>query len=371
MLEEAAEVDEREDAELGEARGDELPAELGDRRSRRERLRRCKEELEAQHAAELHAHEDNLAWRERWEAEHGRKLAGRKPTPPAPDALEKAKINTTDLDSRSMRRAGANALQGYNAQVLVSPEQVILAADLTQSAADAPELAPMVAQGHRGAGGSRGRRADRHRLGRRRLLELTADLRDPRQGNRGSHTHPQPAAHRAPQGPSALPAKTAARRAGLCQHQVHPQSRSLPTAGVSGLQGRVRLIAATHNLLKLWRAGFAGSGPRLAGSMPARGLSVAGSSFEPDPTDPDPLDPGELPRGERDSLNSGGCATAASPGKSAVPAASIAASVAAIPQSGPSLLASPSSSPHPLAAETYPRPPGRGLTLDSVAADLG
>lgn len=45
MLEEAAEADEREDAELGEARGDELPAELSDRRSRRERLRRCKENL--------------------------------------------------------------------------------------------------------------------------------------------------------------------------------------------------------------------------------------------------------------------------------------------------------------------------------------
>jgi hypothetical protein len=67
MLEEAAEVDEREDAELDEARGDELPAELSDRRSRRERLRRCKEELENQHAAELRAHEDNLAWRESWE----------------------------------------------------------------------------------------------------------------------------------------------------------------------------------------------------------------------------------------------------------------------------------------------------------------
>ena len=53
MLEEAAATDEREDAELGEARGDELPAELRDRRSRRERLRRCREELEADHAAEM------------------------------------------------------------------------------------------------------------------------------------------------------------------------------------------------------------------------------------------------------------------------------------------------------------------------------
>jgi transposase len=48
MLSEAAETDAREDAALGDRRGDELPAELADRRSRRERLRRCKEELERQ-----------------------------------------------------------------------------------------------------------------------------------------------------------------------------------------------------------------------------------------------------------------------------------------------------------------------------------
>jgi hypothetical protein len=46
MLAEAAEADADEDARLGEARGDELPAELVDARSHRERLRRCKEQLE-------------------------------------------------------------------------------------------------------------------------------------------------------------------------------------------------------------------------------------------------------------------------------------------------------------------------------------
>lgn len=146
MLEEAAEVDEREDAELGEARGDELPAELSDRRSRRERLRRCKEELEGRHAAEQRPHEDNLAWRADWEAEYGRKLGGpsRHRLPRTPS--RRPRSTPTDPDSRLMRRTGAGTLQGYNAQVLASPEQVIVAADLTQSAADAPELAPMVTE---------------------------------------------------------------------------------------------------------------------------------------------------------------------------------------------------------------------------------
>jgi hypothetical protein len=54
MFDEAAEVDAREDELHGEARGDELPAELVDRRSRLARLRRCREELGAEPArAEL------------------------------------------------------------------------------------------------------------------------------------------------------------------------------------------------------------------------------------------------------------------------------------------------------------------------------
>ena len=51
MLGEAAEADAAEDERFGAARGDELPAELVDRRSRLERLRRCREQLEAEQAA--------------------------------------------------------------------------------------------------------------------------------------------------------------------------------------------------------------------------------------------------------------------------------------------------------------------------------
>jgi hypothetical protein len=39
--------------------------------------------------------------------------------------------------------------------------------------------------------------------------------------------------------------------------------------GLTACRAEWRLIAATHNLLKLWRAGFAGSSPQLAASMPA------------------------------------------------------------------------------------------------------
>ena len=144
MLAEAAEADADGDERLGDARGDELPAGLVDGRSRRERLRRCKQQLEQEQADEEAAYQSNLAWRAAWEAEHGRKLTGRKPTPPDPATQAGRKINTTDPDTRLMKRAGGKAVQGYNGQVVASPEQVILAAQLTQSHNDGDQLEPMI-----------------------------------------------------------------------------------------------------------------------------------------------------------------------------------------------------------------------------------
>src|SRR6266508_4186045 len=94
MLTQAAEADAAEDERFGEARGDELPAELVDARSRRERLRRCKEQLEQEQADEEASYRANLEWRAAWEAEHGRRLAGRRPTSPDPAALAARKVNT-------------------------------------------------------------------------------------------------------------------------------------------------------------------------------------------------------------------------------------------------------------------------------------
>jgi transposase len=145
MLAEAEQVDAAEDAEHGSARGDELPVELADRGSRLERLRRCREELEAEQAQVQAAYDDNLRWRAQWEAEHGRRLAGRKPSAPDPDGLAKRCINTTDPDSRKIIRTGKTAVQGYNAQAVATADQIILAADLTQQANDSGQLQPMIA----------------------------------------------------------------------------------------------------------------------------------------------------------------------------------------------------------------------------------
>jgi transposase len=144
MLGEAERVDADDDAEHGSARGDELPAELVDRRSRLARLRRCRDELEAEQARVEAAYAENLLWRADWEAEHGRKLGGRKPFAPDPDGLAKRSINTTDPDSRRIVRSGRAAVQGYNAQAVATAGQIIVAADITQQANDSGQLEPMV-----------------------------------------------------------------------------------------------------------------------------------------------------------------------------------------------------------------------------------
>jgi transposase len=90
MLGEAAVVDAAEDEQHGDGRGDELPPELVDRRSRLARLRRCREELEVEQAKAEAAYQENLRWRAEWEAKHGRKLAGRKPFRPDPAGLARS-----------------------------------------------------------------------------------------------------------------------------------------------------------------------------------------------------------------------------------------------------------------------------------------
>jgi hypothetical protein len=280
MLEEAAETDEREDAELGEARGDELPAGLGDRRSRRERLRRCRDELEADHVAELRAHEERLGRRAAWEAEHGRKLRGRRPVPPAADALQKARINTTDPDSRPLRH-GAAAVQGYNAQVLAAEGQVILAAELTRSPSDAGEPAPMVAR----AGEELRAAGVEEEIGtvladggywnapqiaaiRDEGSEVIVPTRNARR------TAPRKLAAR--QGPEAerierilsTPEGMALyRRRQQIVEPVFANTKFIRGAtrfrrrGLSACRAEWKLLAATHNLLKLWRAGSAAPMP--------------------------------------------------------------------------------------------------------------
>jgi transposase len=281
ILGEAAAVDAVEDERFGEDRGDELPAALRDRRSRLERLRRCREELEAEQAQLQSDHEANLRGRAQWEAEHGRKLGGRKPTPPDPAALAKRTINTTDPDSRQMRRAGGRSVQGFNAQIVATAGQIVVAADITQAANDSNQLEPMIHQ----AVDELGRIESNEPIGtaladggywnspqittiRQHGIDVLVPIKDrkrsvprtlgPRQG---------PEAERIDKILDTPAGQALYRRRQQLVEPVFANTKFLrgidrfQRRGLQACRAEWKLITATHNLLKLWRA----TPPALAG----------------------------------------------------------------------------------------------------------
>lgn len=274
ILQDAARTDAAEDAEHGERRGDELPAELGDRRSRLARLKRCREELEAEQAQVQAAYEENLRWRVEWEQEHGRKLGGRKPTPPDPDALAKRSINTSDPDTRRMRRAGGKAVQGYNAQAVASPEQIILAADLTQQPNDSGQLEPMIERAiemtaNAGieqsldvvlADGGYWNSPQITRLGERGLAVIVPTKASGRTKPRTLSQRQGPEAERIDRLLDTAEGAALYRRRQQLIEPVFANTKFLrridrfQRRGLAACRAEWHLIAATHNLLKLWRA---------------------------------------------------------------------------------------------------------------------
>jgi hypothetical protein len=93
-----------------DSRGDELPAELADRRSRRVRLERCEAELESEHAEREQTFREHICDRERWGQKAGKKMTGRKPQPPEQHELTQSRLNVTDPgQSRDERQDDAHA----------------------------------------------------------------------------------------------------------------------------------------------------------------------------------------------------------------------------------------------------------------------
>ena len=145
MFAEAKTADEADDAVFGAAHGDEPPARLRGRADRRRRFARAKEVLDEELAAEREAHERHLAERAAKEAERGAKLRGRKPKAPEDKAgYTPSKVNTSDPESKVMSTANG-FVQGYNAQAVANADQVIVAAVVTDEHNDVHQLHPMIA----------------------------------------------------------------------------------------------------------------------------------------------------------------------------------------------------------------------------------
>src|SRR5512146_594073 len=133
-------IDDAEDRELGDKRGDELPDWVANKAKRLEKLRAAKAELEAEAKAKL--------------------AAGEKPDPdPDPnkprrrdrkkpkangEPNDKAQLNFTDKDSKILKGPDGY-LQGYNCQAAVDGDaQIIVAHATTNEQNDALQLVPML-----------------------------------------------------------------------------------------------------------------------------------------------------------------------------------------------------------------------------------
>ena len=273
ILDEAAEADAHEDGEFGASlRGDELPAELCDRQSRRARLERCKAELEAEHAEREQTYREHMRDRERWEQRAGKKMTGRKPQPPGQHELTQARLNVTDPDSRVMKDKTA-LMQGYNAQVIASPEQVIIAAAITQEPNDSGQLPPMVAKAAEAIqsagigesigtvvadGGYWSERAVKHvqREGVAVLVPPFSEANAAKRKTAKPHSETAKRMHARLQEPDAVRAH---RRRKQIVEPVFANTKTIRRAdrfmrrGLSACEAEWQLIATTHNLLKLWR----------------------------------------------------------------------------------------------------------------------
>lgn len=125
-------------------RGDELPAWVADKKRRAAKIRAAKAELEAEARAACEAKEQAAAEAEEKRRAEGRKKPGPPAAPPSPEPDAKAQKNFTDPESRIMKSKDG-FVQAYNGQIAVDAQaQVIVAQDLTQSAADQCQLLGMV-----------------------------------------------------------------------------------------------------------------------------------------------------------------------------------------------------------------------------------
>jgi len=170
ILKEAAEIDAAEDELYGEARGDELPEGFRTSTERRQRFREAKKRLEEERKAnakpiprdrqkrlseckkrleedlelERRVAKEHEDWRAHGVAKDGsRRMTGhnRKPHPLPEEPT--GKINTTDPDSRNLKTT-RGFVQGYNAQAVVTEDQIVIAAEISTESLDTANLEPMV-----------------------------------------------------------------------------------------------------------------------------------------------------------------------------------------------------------------------------------
>jgi transposase len=270
LIAEGIAIDAAEDELYGQRRGDELPPELADSKTRKQRLRAAKAELEAEWEAERDAHREMLERRAEHQARTGRRPPGRPPVARDMSGGPPGRVNVTDRDSRPVKTP-RGFIQGYNAHAVAAEGQIIVAADVSTGTRDQGHLEPMIAA----AGGE--------------LAAVGAAPPDVVLADAGYWTGAQIRRLQAdaitvlvPPDAHARAAPNPRRRGGLYeqmrdrlasdeggalykrrmtmiepifgQTKTNRRADRFQRRGLPAVRSEWRLITATHNLLKLWRA---------------------------------------------------------------------------------------------------------------------
>jgi transposase len=269
ILAEADRVDRQEDELFGERRGDELPPELADPRTRRQRLREAKARLDAKREQE----NAKAQARANLEAEYlqgkGRRVAGRKPKPVDLDAAPKGRVNVTDPDSRTVPTA-RGFIQGYSAQAVATDEQIVVAAEVCQQASDGDKLVAMIAAARQqmtsigitqppdvvlaDTGYWSATQIEQVAKPGTRVLVAPRKPTKTRRRKTGPAADQMRAAIQSPDG-----ANLYARRSKIIEPifgdmKFNRKADRFQRRGLPACRSEWRLITTTHNLLKLWRA---------------------------------------------------------------------------------------------------------------------
>jgi transposase len=271
ILAEAEAVDAAEDARYGDARGDELPAELRRRETRLARIREAKAALEAE----------------------ARERTGDPDAVPEP----RAQRNFTDPDSRIMHSKPDGWIYGYNAQIAVDAgHQVIVATSLSADTTDGGAL-PALVDAIETNTGRRPRKvlADAAYASDANLAHLAArGIDDYVATKRDRHSAPPPVAPRgripAGLGRRERMARKLTTKRGRAEYRrrkaivepVFGQTKEARGFRRFRLRGRLKvtaewhLVCAVHNLGKLFRSGRDGQilGPiRASWPVTSQGLA--------------------------------------------------------------------------------------------------
>lgn len=279
ILDEAERIDEAEDKEYGaDRRGDELPEALRTREGRLRALKEARSRLEAREQ-ELRAHQaEKVREREEEERQTGQKKRGRKPTAAEAVKLDEGqKVNLTDPESQILKTRNG-WVQGYNGQIMVDcSSQVIVAQHVTTEANDVRQLLPLL-EGCAAVNGvlpeqllaDAGYWSEANVEGAVEDAELfIATTKDWKQ--RKALLDQGPPRGRTPKDLSLkdlMERKLRTKRGREAYRErsatVEPvfgqmvmrNSGSFLLRGHKGAGGEWSLFSATHNLLKLWRAGW-------------------------------------------------------------------------------------------------------------------